>query len=873
MDRANKRSSLRMPPVGTAVAGQSKPSFFNCFIGEAQSTRKSVVQTSLLGNNGFCLKAGCSGTVHVLEMDRCLTSPCLAFPIYSLETRRLVKCNKCFYVSSLQAHLLNSRGSNRLAKKLPVVKLSKVSTKGEEKGGDSTQAVRPHHGFLGKISQRSGNGSSTTSDFIPKEPGAADKFRTFSIERSSAAESPPMHKETLQVSIPEPQNDTIPKYAQQLSPLEDPLSATEKEKDGGEMGKQKGKDGSMVGDPSVALTNQQANGGRRERDGPLVKDPTDATECWKKEVTPRHQNNTKCSREQRDELSQEPSNRQQCGQSDGAPRHNEGQSCLDDERNRLIGSLINRIENSGSTEDDALHLGRLIQRLKAKGGLDKLLETINGSGALDTGELQDNKVATLGGQGGSNRTTELPQWLFVKKGASADISALPSLERNAYNGNEQKYVGPPTSPSARHSSASDGVGGKFVVDPPISPISHARKKGMQEGRRWQERHLQRQMDASQHMDQSRASRRQRSQGDPSEIIQPFFSREEATQMFHYRDTGKSQLSPPSAAVPSDLVNYIARATKTDMKARDPSPRHAYEQQEGSRAIEEAGYAWGQPWKSSSCKASDPPMNDPPQHHVAATRQEPRGRKAKYLEPGGRRKISCPSQSSKLTNVDRKYKNREDRGKTWGGEKEKVDFVPNTDRLQQDAPVHSCLIPNPPQTPPHNRKQQRQGTSEGKRAPRLRVSMSPSESPATGLVDDDPYRDHYPASPMDSNDRNNQQFTHDTLVGNPVRATSPSKARARRQLSRQRSKHHTTSWSMPYDVPGAVPKPPGYLATPLSLPAVETGLTERSLARANLPSNDQIDKNVDDIIKETVTVMKSSITRSAIAPTIPHLPLS
>jgi hypothetical protein len=57
-----------------------------------------------------------------VEMDRVLTSPCFDFPLYSIEKRRIVKCSKCFYVSSLQAHKLNSIGSG----KLPVVKLDRA---------------------------------------------------------------------------------------------------------------------------------------------------------------------------------------------------------------------------------------------------------------------------------------------------------------------------------------------------------------------------------------------------------------------------------------------------------------------------------------------------------------------------------------------------------------------------------------------------------------------------------------------------------------------------------------------------------------------------------------------------------------------------
>lgn len=35
---------------------------------------------------------------------------CSFIPIYCLENRRMVRCKKCFYVSSLQAHKFNSRG-------------------------------------------------------------------------------------------------------------------------------------------------------------------------------------------------------------------------------------------------------------------------------------------------------------------------------------------------------------------------------------------------------------------------------------------------------------------------------------------------------------------------------------------------------------------------------------------------------------------------------------------------------------------------------------------------------------------------------------------------------------------------------------------
>ena len=49
--------------------------------------------------------------------------------------------------------------------------------------------------------------------------------------------------------------------------------------------------------------------------------------------------------------------------------------------------------------------------------------------------------------------------------------------------------------------------------------------------------------------------------------------------------------------------------------------------------------------------------------------------------------------------------------------------------------------------------------------------------------------------------------------------------------------------------------------------------DNSLAAANFPSHDQMDKTIDDIIKETVTVMKSTIPRTAtaIAPVMPDLP--
>lgn len=888
MDRAKKSSALHMPPTGTTVAGQSKPSFFNCFIGEAQSTRKSVVQTNMLGNNSFCLKGGCSGTVQVLEMDRCLTAPCLAFPIYSLETRRLVKCNKCFYVSSLQAHLLNSRGSNGLEKKLPV-KFSLTPTRGGGRGGDSTQAVRPHHRSLGKMTHQTDNGSSSTSGFSQKEPGAADKFRTFSFERSSTAEPLPMHKESLLVTIPEPQGPTIPKYAQHLPPLDRPLKAAEKEKDegAGETRKPTIKDEMKVGDPSFTLSSQRDIDARRPRDGVMLKIHTDDAECCNKEVTSCHQNNTKYNRVQSYELRQEPPKRQQCGQGEDALRQDEGQSYVDDEQTRLIGFLISRIEKSGSTEDDALYLGRLIQRLKAKGGLNKLLERITGSEALGTSERQDDndKVAPLGVQGGGNKRTELPQWLFVKEGDSADISALPCMKKKALNGTERKYVGPPISPSTRNISTFAPVGGKFLVDPPMSHISFARKKGMQKGSdspklpfspgpQLRERNLHWQTDASQRMGQSWVSWRQCSKGDPSEIIQPSFSQEETSQIFHNINTGQEMSQNPSqpllliSSAPSDLVNYIARATKTDMKTRDPSPRCADRQKEDERVKEEAAYSysgWGT-WKSSPCKASDPPTNDPP--------RQPQGRKVKYLEPRGRRKISCPSQSSRLTNVGRKNKSREDIGEARKDKNETVDFVLSSDGLQQDAPVLDCQTPKLPQPPPHNRMQQPKGKSERSPALRLGVDVSRSESPCVALVGNDPYRDHYPTSPMVTNakSRNRQQHRHSTVQDNPVRATTPSKARARQMLSRQRSKLRETSSSMPCDVPGGAPMQTRYLVTPLSMPAVETGLTERSLARANFPSNDQLDKNVDDIIKETVMAMKSSITCSTVAPVMPDLPL-
>lgn len=101
----------------------NRSSFLNCFVGETQTTKKSILQTNLLGNNCFCLKHNCSGIVHVVEMERIRTLACSDIPLYNIETRRLVKCNKCFYVSSLQGHRMNSSGAgnaklaNRVLKK------------------------------------------------------------------------------------------------------------------------------------------------------------------------------------------------------------------------------------------------------------------------------------------------------------------------------------------------------------------------------------------------------------------------------------------------------------------------------------------------------------------------------------------------------------------------------------------------------------------------------------------------------------------------------------------------------------------------------------------------------------------------------------
>ena len=110
-----RKAVLRKPPRSQQDHVAAPYSFLSCFVGETQSTKMSPAQTDLLGNSCFCLKKNCSGIVHVVEMERTRTLSCTDIPLYSLETRRLVKCNKCFYVSTLQAHRLNSRGNAKLA--------------------------------------------------------------------------------------------------------------------------------------------------------------------------------------------------------------------------------------------------------------------------------------------------------------------------------------------------------------------------------------------------------------------------------------------------------------------------------------------------------------------------------------------------------------------------------------------------------------------------------------------------------------------------------------------------------------------------------------------------------------------------------------
>lgn len=117
------RSALRPPPQDTSRKLQPS-SMLNCFMGEAQSTRVSALQTHLLGHNCVCPKGSCNGSVYVEEIDRALTAPCSDFPIYSLETHRFVKCTNCSYVSTLESHrLLSHRGCGRL----PVVKLQRAA--------------------------------------------------------------------------------------------------------------------------------------------------------------------------------------------------------------------------------------------------------------------------------------------------------------------------------------------------------------------------------------------------------------------------------------------------------------------------------------------------------------------------------------------------------------------------------------------------------------------------------------------------------------------------------------------------------------------------------------------------------------------------
>ena len=119
-----KRSALRKPPEQAKAEAPQSSSFMSCFVGESQSTKVSAVQTHLLGDNCFCPKSSCPGIVHVVEMDRVLTAPCSDIPLYSMETRRMVKCKKCFYVNSLTAHkLISQRGNGRL----PIVKLHRAA--------------------------------------------------------------------------------------------------------------------------------------------------------------------------------------------------------------------------------------------------------------------------------------------------------------------------------------------------------------------------------------------------------------------------------------------------------------------------------------------------------------------------------------------------------------------------------------------------------------------------------------------------------------------------------------------------------------------------------------------------------------------------
>ena len=138
---------LRQPP--SPPKKEASSSFMSCFVGEAQSTKVSPIQTHLLGDNCFCPKTTCHGIVHVEEMDRSLTAPCTDIPVYSLELRRVVKCNKCFYVSSLAAHKLNSQHGHG---KLPIVKLHRPTTPSTMKKLDissarvtPTEITQPQH--------------------------------------------------------------------------------------------------------------------------------------------------------------------------------------------------------------------------------------------------------------------------------------------------------------------------------------------------------------------------------------------------------------------------------------------------------------------------------------------------------------------------------------------------------------------------------------------------------------------------------------------------------------------------------------------------------------------------------------------------------
>ncbi|CAB9504285.1 expressed unknown protein [Seminavis robusta] len=667
------RSSLRYPPHNQQNGtNKASPSFLSCFIGESQSTKRSVMQTHLLGMNCYCLKANCSGIVHVVEMDRVLTSPCFDFPIYSLETRRIVKCNKCFYVSSLQAHRLNSIGKG----KLPVVKLARAAAANandESKSAtcDSTKATRGGVGYVNKTStvdhrKRADDKQSTSSSSIYSKTSTGNP-RGASITSSSRISSTGDNPNT---------NTSYSDNKKHVSIV-----------DGHKVihhqgGGSKGNDVyQIVGVNDHARDNSFPPLDNNEKDEPYPK-PTDEDSAE-------------------------------------AAAH--------------IAQLIEAIKATGA-EDEALQIASLIRKIQAQGdwfggGKTSSPREPDGGRASQARESRDLSYDQLvGGRemlAVDDDRVEPPEWLFVKSkdegDVSTDISGLhstlkiqndPPIQSStttsrrsgeirripiARVASPHRGLDPPNPASEASGSEASGIsevratisrkskrsGHSRVTPHEASPVS--RRSGQSRvvpidaspmSRSGQTRFSASQVSRktksssparggfsssralSQKSRSGESSDSQVSHAQPNRSVSSSsklggsISREAShghpnrSESSSSRRRGEKSLASQELAGPSDLIQYIARAKNAETKTRDPPQRNRM-----------SAPADNEPNATRNTTGSGIGSSDPPVYaaqRVSRAQQEPGGTKAKYKDPKGRRRRSTPSRSSNLTNPNRKH---------------------------------------------------------------------------------------------------------------------------------------------------------------------------------------------------------------------------